>query len=131
MKEELFKIVADFDSVNIRNEDNIKIYSETISYIVEHEKLRDLDNIALGRIIEIIGKMSDSQKYLSANISKITNILREANYVADKAQSKLITAEHLTQASILQKSRFAKFSEYYEKNITDEIISVKIKDEVV
>ena len=129
--QELFKIVADFDSVNIRNEDNIKIYSETISYIVEHEKLRDLDNIALGRIIEIIGKMSDSQKYLSANISKITNILREANYVADKAQSKLITAEHLTQASILQKSRFAKFSEYYEKNITDEIISVKIKDEVV
>ena len=31
----------------------------------------------------------------------------------------------------MMKFGFAKFSEYYEKNITDEIISIKLKDEIV
>ncbi len=124
---ELFKIVADFNSKVSYSEENILSYAKIISSIIKNSKSRHLEVNALAKLIEIAGRLSDSQKYLTSNFSKIKNMIIEANYIANFHNQPLIKVEHITEAYKLQKIRKSKISDYMEKNITDNIINIKTK----
>jgi lon-related putative ATP-dependent protease len=124
---ELFKIVADFDSEVPYTEENAKLVAEIISNIVKEEKLLEMDNAALAKIVAIAGHIGGSQEYLSTNIAKTMDIVRESNYIAKQKKSITVNEDHLVEAFALQKHRYGKFHEFLGKHIKNKVIVIQNK----
>ncbi len=122
---ELFKIVADFDSTIPYNKENVLVYANYVQSFVKENKIRDVNNSALVKIVEIGAKLADSQELLSTNLSRIKSVLIEANYIAKQKKVDIISSKEILEAYKKQKERTGKFAEYMEKNITKKIILVQ------
>ncbi|MFL1780467.1 ATP-binding protein [Candidatus Hepatincolaceae symbiont of Richtersius coronifer] len=129
--QELFKIVADFDNVVPLNHANALMYTEIVTYFVRKEKLRPLDKFAIAHLIEIGGKIAGSQEFITANISQILNIVREANYLANKLNLKIIGAVEIRESFRLQKHRKGRISNYMQQNIKEKIIIINTQGKAV
>ncbi|MCL2566961.1 MAG: AAA family ATPase [Alphaproteobacteria bacterium] len=122
---ELFKIVADFDNQISYNEENSLIYYSYVQSLIKENKLRDFNDAAIAKIVELGARFADSQEFLSANLSKIKSILIEANYLAKNKKVNTITDSEIVEAYRMQRDRSGKFSESMEKFINKKTILVE------
>jgi len=95
---ELFKVKVDFDSRIDRTQENMNSYATFIAHCQREEKLLPLDRSGVAKIIEFGSRFADQQNKLSVKFSDILDLLRESNYWALKADSKIIIAEHVSRA---------------------------------
>lgn len=128
---ELFKMVADFDPEVDYNNDNALKYAEIIKNACHQDNLKNLTAEAYAKIVEIGAKIAGTQKFLTTNMTKILNVVKEANFLAKKRNSKYIEAVDLTMAYKLQKERVSKYNIYWEKDIKDKTILVSTKGKEV
>ncbi|MDR0484983.1 MAG: AAA family ATPase [Alphaproteobacteria bacterium] len=122
---ELFKIVADFDNEIPYNQENSLIYYSYIKSVIKENKLKDFNNEAIAKIVELGAVFADSQEFLSANLAKIKSIVIEANYLARTKKINIITEKEVAEAYKMQRDRSGKFSESMEKFINKKIILVE------
>jgi lon-related putative ATP-dependent protease len=95
---ELFKVKADFDSIMERTEGNIQKYSSFIANLSREEKLLPFERSGVAKVIEAGSRLAENKHKLSAKFSEISDLLRESSYWADKAQSTVVTSEHVQRA---------------------------------
>ncbi len=95
---ELFKVKVDFDNRIDRTQENMNSYATFIAHCQREEKLLPLDRSGVAKIIEFGSRFADQQNKLSVKFSDILDLLRESNYWALKADSKIIIAEHVSRA---------------------------------
>jgi lon-related putative ATP-dependent protease len=95
---ELFKVKADFDSIMERTEGNIQKYSSFIANLSREEKLLPFEKSGVAKVVEAGSRLAENKHKLSAKFSEISDLLREASYWADKAQSAVVTSEHVQRA---------------------------------
>ncbi len=95
---ELFKVKADFDTRMERTEENVGKYAAVICRTCQEEDLKHLKNDALAKIVEHSSRLAGSQDKLSTMFRDIADIIREANFWADRDGSRLIEAKHVRQA---------------------------------
>ncbi|PID43245.1 MAG: ATP-dependent protease [Gammaproteobacteria bacterium] len=95
---ELFKVAADFESEMPRNVDTEYQYARFISSLVHEKGLLHCDKKAVLRLVEQGSRLAEDQKKLSLHAASIANLLRESNYWAVQANSKLIRKEHVERA---------------------------------
>ncbi|MDQ7788347.1 MAG: ATP-binding protein [Thermodesulfovibrionales bacterium] len=95
---ELFKVKADFDSVMNRTDGNIQKYSSFIANICREEKLLPFERTGVAKVIELGSRLAENKHKLSAKFSDISDLLREASYWAVKAESWVVTSEHVQRA---------------------------------
>jgi lon-related putative ATP-dependent protease len=95
---ELFKVKSDFDSVMARTDGNIKKYSSFIANICRQEKLLPFERTGVAKVIELGSRLAENKYKLSAKFSDIADLLREASYWADKAESAVVASEHVQRA---------------------------------
>lgn len=119
---ELFKIVADFDDSIPYTIENAKLYYSYIKSFIKKDKLKDLTNKAVAKIVELGAILADSQEKLSTNALKIRTVLIEANYIAKLKKIPQITDKEIVESYRAQKNRSAKLSDHVEKNIEQKII---------
>lgn len=125
----LFKVVAQFDSTMIRNDENEKEFVNLISNLQQKQKLLPLKNSAYKRLIIYSSAMADSSLHLSTQFTKIADCLTEANYIAKQLRQEFISEQEITSA-IEKKRYFYSLAEekYFEMlKIKDLIIEVKNK----
>ncbi|MDR2007530.1 MAG: AAA family ATPase [Alphaproteobacteria bacterium] len=122
---ELFKIVADFDNQIPYTEENALLYYGYVKSLIKENKLREFNDEAIAKIVELGARFADSQEFLSANLSKIKSILIEANYLAKNKKINIITTAEIIEAYRMQRDRSGKFSESMEKFINKKIILVE------
>jgi hypothetical protein len=84
---ELFKVKAEFDNIMDCNKDSMRKYSEFIASKCGEEKLLPFDRTGVARVIEHGLRLSGHQRKLSSKFSDIADLLREAQYWAQKAGS--------------------------------------------
>lgn len=94
----LFKIKAEFDTVIDWKEDNVENYACVIKSICESEDLRNFDKSGVEAVIEHSSRLADDQEKLSVQFGKISKVLVEADYWAERDDSKYIKREHVEKA---------------------------------
>lgn len=114
---DFFKVEADFGVIMDRNNENEIEYAKLIGSLSKKKRLRSLNRQAVARVIEYASRLADDAGKLTAHISSIGDLLREADYWARKSNSKQIGKTHIEQAIEAQIYR----SDRVKKSMLEEI----------
>ncbi|GAB6052137.1 ATP-binding protein [Magnetospira thiophila] len=95
---ELFKVAADFDDRMPRSDDYILYYARLIAGVCEKENLAHLDAAAVARVIEHCSRLADDAERLTAHMSSIVDLVREAAYWSHHEGRGTVGADHVQQA---------------------------------
>ena len=95
---DFFKVEADFGIIMDRTEENEIEYAKLIGSLSKKKGLRSLNKQAVARVIEYASRLAGSSNKLTAHISSIGDLLREADYWARQSNSKQIGKNHIDQA---------------------------------
>jgi lon-related putative ATP-dependent protease len=95
---ELFKIAADFDDDIVRTAEVEGRFARQIAAMVRREKLRALERGGVERIIEFAARLAEDSERLSNDLETIGDVLREADYLAGRADSATIARAHVAEA---------------------------------
>lgn len=93
-----FKVEADFGVYMDRTKENEIEYAKLIGSLSKKKKIRSLNKQAVAKVIEHASRLADDSEKLTAHISSIGDLLREADYWASKTGAKQIGKNHITQA---------------------------------
>ncbi|MCL5674867.1 MAG: AAA family ATPase [Candidatus Omnitrophica bacterium] len=95
----LFKVKVDFSTIMEKDNKGINEYVSVISRIVRENSLKHLDKTAVAKIIEFGSRIIEDQKKISTHFIEISDLIKEANFWAEKDNgSSLISAKHITKA---------------------------------
>lgn len=93
-----FKVEADFASVMDRSSKIELEYAKLIDSLSNKKKIRSLNPQAVGRVIEYSSRLAGDSKKLTAHISSISDLLKEADYWARKSKANQIAKKHIDKA---------------------------------
>ncbi|MBP1532035.1 MAG: AAA family ATPase, partial [Alphaproteobacteria bacterium] len=114
---DFFKVEADFGIIMDRTPANEVEYATLIGSLSQKKNLRSLNKQAVARVIEYASRLADDSSKLTAHISSIGDLLREADYWARKSNAKQIGKNHIEQAIDAQIYR----SDRIKKSMLEEI----------
>jgi lon-related putative ATP-dependent protease len=120
----IFKIKADFDSVMNKDNDKIQQYASFIRKICDEDKLRHFDNTGIAAVVEHGVRITGRQKKLSTRFHLIADLLREANYWAEKDGSDVVTEKHVDKANEKRVYRVNLIEEKIQEMIDDGTILI-------
>ncbi|TNF73138.1 MAG: ATP-dependent protease [Acidobacteria bacterium] len=95
---ELFKVAADFAGQLEWSPENQALYARLIAKLVREDELRPLDREAVARVIEHSARMLEDSEKISLLMSRIFDLLREADYWAGQAERDVVTTEDVQKA---------------------------------
>jgi ATP-dependent Lon protease len=127
----IFKIKADFDSVMNKDNDKIRQYASFIRKICDEDKLRPFDKMGIAAVVEHGVRITGRQKKLSTRFHLIADLLREANYWAEKDGSDVVTEKHVDKAIDKRNYRVNLIEEKIQEMIDDGTILIDSDGKVV
>jgi len=96
--EKIFKVRADFDNTMDRNDETLTQLSRTIRTITEEEKIKPLDGSAVAALFEHLVRVAGRQEKISIKAALITDLLWEADILAENDGEDQIREKHIEQA---------------------------------
>jgi lon-related putative ATP-dependent protease len=120
----IFKIKADFDSVMNKDDDKIQQYASFIRKICDEDKLRPFDKTGIAAVVEHGVRITGRQKKLSTRFHLIADLLKEANYWAEKDGSDVVTEKHVDKANEKRIYRVNLIEEKIQEMIDDGTILI-------
>ncbi len=126
---ELFKVAADFDERIDRSPETLHQYAQLVGSVIGREKLYAFDRTAVARVMEHSTRLASHQNKLSANISDLADLLREADHVARKDNRDTVTAADIDKAVDAQIYRSDRISERIQDEILDGTILIETEGE--
>jgi ATP-dependent Lon protease len=127
----IFKVKADFDSVMPKDEQNIHQYACFMKKICDEDQLLPFDKSGVGAVIEFGVRVAGTQKKLSTRFTIIADLIREANYWAQNAKSKVVMQEHVEKAMEEWIKRVSLIEDKIQEMIEDGTIMIDSQGEVV
>ncbi len=128
---ELFKVLADFDSVIQRNAEGFQNYAGIIAKIVKEDGLLPFDADAVARLIEHGARICSQQNKLTAKFSRVADLAREGNFLAVKAGQKVVTGADISQAIARTKQRAGLSSRKFQERLQDGTINLDTEGDTV
>lgn len=101
----LFRVVADFAESVEGGEDNVAQYARLLGTIAQRANMLPLDSSAAGRAIDFAVRDAGDIRKLSSQISKVTQLLGEADHLARSAGRAAMTAQDIDSAWRAQRRR--------------------------
>ncbi len=108
---DLFKVLVDFDEDMSRNDASDLTYARLIATLARRNAIRPLDRAAVGRLIEHASRSADDADKLSLEISRLADLMLEANHLADAQGDSVMSAVHVQAAIDGQTRRGARISD--------------------
>ena len=93
-----FMVEADFGMIIDRTDENEVEYAKLIGSLTNKKNLRSLNKQAVARVIEYSSRLADDSEKLTAHVSSIGDLLKEADYWARKSKASQIGKNHVDQA---------------------------------
>ncbi|MDH5187998.1 MAG: AAA family ATPase [Rhodospirillaceae bacterium] len=118
---ELFKVAADFNTEMDRDEDSAMLYARLIASDVKKGSLLPLNRLAVARVIEYGSRLAGDSEKLTAHMSSVVGLVREAVFCAKEDGKKTVTADHVQRAidaKIYRSDRIRKYIQDEIKNGT-------------
>ena len=94
----IFKIRADFDFEMPKSKSTIAQYIRFVKMICDDEQLFPFDATALAQIIEFGVRLAGRRQKISTRFNMIADIVREANYWAQKDKVNVVKGDHVEKA---------------------------------
>ena len=94
----LFKVMADFDELMDRSDENIHKLTRFIAGHCEKEGLRPFSRSAVSSIIEYSSRMAEDKFKLSSNLNKLVELLYESDSWAENDDEDIVEGRHVKQA---------------------------------
>ncbi len=127
----IFKLRADFDSVMKVNNESLMDYQNFIDRIVASEQLQNFNKKAIARVVEFGARLAGKQNKLSTQFNKVADILREANYYAQKEKGTRVTDKHVRRAIEEKKDRSRLVEEKIQEMIDEGSLMIDTQGSVV
>lgn len=127
----IFKIRADFDTEMPRNEESMKSYVSFIKMICDDEHLLPFDSTAIAAVIEHGARLAEHQRKLSTRFNLIADVLREANFWAQKEKDSLVKEHHVLKAIEERIQRVDLVEDKIQEMILDGTIMIDTEGKVV
>ena len=128
---ELFKVLADFDSVIERNEQGYQSYAGIISKIIREDELVPFNASAVAKLIEHGARVCSQQDKLTAKFSRVADLAREASYLAQKENKKTATMDHVKLAISRTKRRAGLSARKFQERLQDGTINLETTGHVI
>lgn len=128
---DFFKVEADFGMIMDRTDYNECEYAKLIGSLSQKKGLRSLNRQAVARVIEYSARLAGNAGKLTAHISSIGDLLREADYWARKSNAKQIGKNHIEQAIEAQVYRADRVKKSMLEEIQKGTILIDVKGERV
>jgi len=93
-----FRLLADLEASVPRDADNIDRTCRFISAVVQQESLPPLTRPALSTVVEISARLSDQPLRLTTEVARLSEIVREAAFLATQDDESEIGREHVEAA---------------------------------
>ena len=117
--QKLFKVPAEFDSVMVRTDQNMRQYMGFMRMICRDEGLRHIDHDGMAAVAEYGVWLSEFRDRLSTQFSRIADVIREADYWASREHH-----DHLSRVDVERALRERKFLyDLPEEKIDEQILS--------
>ncbi len=114
---DLFKVEVDFDEQMDRSQQNQALYARLIASMARKEELRSFDRGAVARIIEYSARMVGDAEKLSAQMRRVGNLLREADYWAGQNGNGVVSVADVQKAIDAQIYRSDRLRERIQEEI--------------
>lgn len=120
----LFKVQADFASQMDRNRENLSEFVHLIAGAAHREKLLPFNREAVARIIERGSRVTGDAQKISLHMEEVTNLLKEADYWAKKAEASTVEAGHVQKAIDSWIYRSDRLRERMQEQIERDIVMI-------
>lgn len=121
----LFKVEANFYHKIDRSDENIEKYVALMAMLVQKYKLKACSKNALERLIEFASRVCDDSCKLTTRLSKVSNLMKEADYLARMEKNPLIERRHIEGAIQAQINRSNNLHKNALENIKNGILMIK------
>lgn len=93
-----FKILAAFEERLPRTVETTHLFARLIATKVAEKGLRPFSRDAVARVIEEASREVEDNEFVSANLSRLFNLLDEADFWAAEDKSPVVSAQHVARA---------------------------------
>jgi lon-related putative ATP-dependent protease len=127
----IFKVKADFDNVMPNNGENLQKYAQFIRNLTNEEKMRPFHKSAVASVIEEGTRLAGQKTKLSTMFSDIADIIREADYWAEKEEMSIVENRHVEKAIAERIQRVNLVEEKIKEMIHEGVILLDVTGTVV
>ncbi len=128
---EYFKVAAEFAGDLEWNEENQALYARLLAKLAREERLRAFDRGALGRLIEHSARSLGDSRKMSLLMSRMLDVMREADYWAGQAEHDIVLAEDVQTALDAARYRSDRVRERVHEQILRETVLVDTSGECI
>ncbi|MCB9594377.1 MAG: AAA family ATPase [Sandaracinaceae bacterium] len=129
--DQLFKVAADFDDVMPWDEESQTGLTRLIAGIARADELLPFDAGAVARVVEQSARWAGDRRQLSAELSPLSNLLREADWKARDRGAEAVGAIDVRAAIAAREHRLGRLRERTLGRFTDGTLGVRTDGEVV
>ena len=122
----LFKVVADFEEHMPRNPDNDLMFARMMASTIENKKLLHMDRTAVARVIEHSARSIEDNTKFSLHLGDMTDLLREASYLARQDTAKYVSRDHVQNAIMLREQRLDRMRGQIFNQIERQVIDINV-----
>ena len=127
----LFKVLADFNSEIERSEVGVNQYAGVVARICKEEELAHLDASGVAALAEHGARIASRKGKITARFGRIADIVREASFLARKADSELVNREQIEETIRRTRYRASLPSSRFQELINDGTIMVQTSGAIV
>jgi len=127
----IFKVRAAFDTSMDKTDTSVHQVAEFIKMITDEDKLKPFDRTGVAALLEEAVRMTGRQEKISTSFPEVTDIIREADFWADKDKAPHVKAEHVDQAVKAKIYRSNLYEEKLQEMIDRGTLMIDVKGEAV
>ncbi len=128
---QLFKVLADFDSVMPRDQTSVQHYAAILARIASEEQLLPFDRSAVAAWAEHGARIAARRDCISARFGRLADIAREAAFLATAEQRARVTGDDIRNAVNRTKKRAGLPSRRFREFVSDGTIRIETRGQVI
>ena len=129
--DKIFKVRADFDTAMDKTDEAILQFSSFIKMKIDEDGLKPFDRSAVATLIEEAVRMSGRQEKIATTFPIISDLIREADYWAQKDNSPVVSEKHVDKAIQARIYRCNMIEEHIQEMIDRGTLLIDTDGEVV
>ncbi|MBI1180306.1 MAG: AAA family ATPase [Alphaproteobacteria bacterium] len=127
----LFKVMADFDERVVRSDDTIRQMARMVAARARGDGLKPFDRDAVARLIDDMSRAEEDSERLSANVEHLTDLMREADYMAGQAGRDVVARADVEEAIDARRRRVGRIAQRMQAEMLRQTILVDTAGAVV
>ncbi len=129
--DQLFKVAADFEDEVPWDGPHVHDLVRLLAGVIEAENLLPFHKEAVARVIEHAARIADNQKKLTTSLSRIYDLMRESNWLAQKRGAAVVERSDVHEAVLAYRRREDRVRERMLERFDDGTVLLDSMGEVV